>query len=109
MGIEWKHDAEHTVAASGDEDIAIDRDVNLLNFTLSKVSGGNVTALTIARSLDGGATWGPTRTVTLAAALSSAGDSVDVDLTDEMPSKVRFGFTVSASTVVKIVGKGAWR
>lgn len=108
MGIEWKHDAEHTVAASGDEDIAIDRDVNCLNFTLSKVSGGNVTALTIARSLDG-ATWGPARTVTLAAALSTAGDSVDVDLTDEMPSKVRLSLTVSASTVVRIVGRGGWR
>lgn len=109
MGIEWRHDEQHTIAASGDEDIAIDRDVNCLNFTLSKVSGGNVTALTIARSLDGGATWGPARTVTLAAALSTAGDAVDVDLADEMPGKVRFGFTVSASTVVKIVGRGAWR
>lgn len=108
MGTEWNHNKQHTIASSGDEDVTIDRDVNCLNFTLSKVSGGNVTALTVKRSLDG-ATWGAARTVTLGAALSSAGDAVDVDLADEMPSKVRFGFTVSASTVVKIVGKGAWR
>jgi hypothetical protein len=107
-GIEWRFGDDETIAATGDYDVTIDREVNVLNFTLAKVSGGNVTALTVARSLDG-ANFGPARTVTLDAALSSAGDAVDVDLVDEMPMKVRFGVTLSASTVVRVVGRGCLR
>jgi hypothetical protein len=105
MPVEWSYDDSPTIASSGNTTITIDRDVRSACFTLAKVSGGNVTALTIARSLDG-ATWGPARTVTLSASLTSAGDSVDVDLIDEPCRTVRFGITVSASTVVHILGRG---
>jgi hypothetical protein len=108
MGTEWRYNEAPTVATSGNVDVAIDRDVDLLNFTIAKVSGGNVTALTVARSLDG-SNFGPARTVTLPASLTSAGDAVDVDLSDEMLVTVRFGLTVSASTVVRIVGRGGAR
>lgn len=105
MPTEWSHDSSPTIASSGDTDIAIDRDVRSICFTLAKVSGGNVTALTVARSLDG-SVWGPARTVTLSSALSTAGDSVDFDLVDEPCRAVRLGITVSASTVVHIVARG---
>jgi len=105
MPVEWSYDDSPTIASTGNTTLTIDRDVRSVCFTLAKVSGGNVTALTIARSLDG-ATWGPARTVTLSASLTSAGDSVDVDLIDEPCRAVRFGITVSASTVVKILGRG---
>ena len=105
MSTEWSHDSTPTIASSGNTDVTVDRDVRSVCFTLAKVSGGNVTALTVARSLDG-ATWGRARTVTLSSALSSAGDSVDVDLIDEPCRAVRFGITVSASTVVHLVGRG---
>jgi hypothetical protein len=105
MPVEWSYEDSTTIASSGNTTLTIDRDVRSVCFTLAKVSGGNVTALTIARSIDG-ATWGPARTVTLSASLTSAGDSVDVDLIDEPCRAVRFGLTVSASTVVKILGRG---
>lgn len=103
--LQWAHNEDHTVAASGDVDLELYGPVDLVNLTIAKVSGGNVTALSIARSLNGGTTYGPARTVTLGAALSSAGDAVDVDLADESPTHVRLTFTVSASTVVRITGR----
>lgn len=96
----------HTVANGGTVVVAVNDPIRTYNSTVAKVSGGNVTALTVARSLDGGTTYGPERTVTLAASLSSAGDAVDADLVDECPTHVRYTFTLSASTVVKIVARG---
>lgn len=103
--LQWSYSATPTVAVTGDVTITIDRPVHLTCLTLAKVSGGNVTALTVARSLDGGTSYGPARTVTLAAALTAANDAVDVDLVDECPTHVKFGVTVSASTVVRITGR----
>lgn len=102
--LQWSYSNNHTVAVSGDVTLTIDRPIELLNLTVAKVSGGNVTALTIKRSFDG-TNYGPARTVTLAAALSTAGDAVDIDLVDESPTHVTLTFTVSASTVVKITGR----
>lgn len=96
----------HTVADGGTVVVPVNNPVRTYNSTVAKVSGGNVTGLTIARSLDGGTTYGPERTVTLAAALSSAGDAVDADLPDECPTHVRYTFALSASTVVKVVARG---
>lgn len=107
--LQWSHAENHTVAASGNVDLELYGPLDLLCLTIAKVSGGNVTALTLARSLDGGLTYGPARTVTLGAALASAGDAVDADFVDECPTHVRLGFTVSASTVVKITGRAVSR
>lgn len=104
--LQWAYNDEHTVASSGNVDVTIDGPVDLTCFQLSKVSGGNVTAVSVKRSLDGGETWGAARTVTLPASLSSAGDAVDVDFVDEAITAVRFSLTVSASTDIKIVARG---
>lgn len=104
--IEYFSKNDHTVANGGTVVVEVNRPIRFYNSTLAKVSGGNVTAITMARSLDGGTTYGPERTVTLAAALSTAGDAVDADLVDECPTHVRYTFSLSASTVVKIVARG---
>jgi len=105
--LQWAYSSNHLVASSGNVDVALDGSpISLTSLQLSKVSGGNVTALAVKRSLDGGTTWGAARNVTLPAALSTAGDAVDIDLVDEAITNVRFVLTVSASTTVKIVGRG---
>ena len=107
--LQWTGDADHDLASTGDIILALERPVDLSCFTVSKTSGGNITALTVARSLNGGVSYGPARTVTLAAALSSVGDAVDVDLVDECPTHVKFRVTVSAETVVHIAGRALLR
>lgn len=101
----WSTKGNHTIAASGDLDIEVEGNPTLTSLTLAKVSGGNVTAINVRRSLDGGTTWGPARAVTSGLPLAAADDAVDVDLIDELVTNVRFELTVSASTVVRVTGR----
>lgn len=109
MSLLWSHKNDHTVAASGNVDLEVQGNPTVASFSLSKVSGGNVTGLNVRRSLDGGTTWGPARAVSSGLPLSAAEDAVDVDLIDELVTAVRFELTVSASTVVRIIGRAGAR
>ena len=109
MTLVWGDNANHTVAASGDLDFAVEGNPDLTCFTFAKVSGGNLTGITVRRSLDGGTTWGGVRTIASGLPLSTAGDAIDIDLEDELVTNVRFGLVVSASTVLHITGRASKR
>tara|TARA_R110000868_G_scaffold116362_2_gene309906 strand:- start:388 stop:717 length:330 start_codon:yes stop_codon:yes gene_type:complete len=73
--------------------------------TLTNVSGGNITALTVARSLDG-TTYGPERSVTTGIPLA-AGATLDVDVIDEPAVAYRFTITAASAGVASLISRGA--
>lgn len=73
--------------------------------TLKNVSGGDITALSVARSLDG-TTYGPERAVTSGIPLA-AGSSLDVDFVDEPAVSYRFTVTAASAGVASLVSRGA--
>lgn len=73
--------------------------------TLKNVSGGNVTAITVARSLDG-TTYGPERSVTTGVPLA-AGASLDIDFVDEPAILYRFTVTAASAGVASLISRGA--
>jgi len=73
--------------------------------TLTNISGGDITALTVARSLDG-TTYGPERSITTGLPLA-AGASLDVDLIDEPAILYRFTSTAASAGVASLVSRGA--
>lgn len=72
--------------------------------TLTNVSGGNITALTVARCLDG-ITYGPERSVTTGIPLA-AGSSLDIDILDEPAIAYRFTITAASAGVASLVLRG---
>ena len=105
----WSQNALTTVAASGNVDVTVEGNPDVTSFTLVKVSGGNLTAVTVQRSLDNGTTWGAPRAVASGLPLATAGDALDVDFVDELVTAVRFQCTVSASMVLRIQGRAERR
>lgn len=104
--LKWASNRDHTLE-TGNLDFAVEGNPTSVCFTLAKVSGGNLTAINVRRSLDGGTTWGAARAVASGLPLSSAGDAIDVDLVDELVTAVRFELTFSAETVLHITGRAA--
>ena len=73
--------------------------------TLTNVSGGDITAITVARCLDG-TTYGPERRVTTGVPLA-AGASLDIDFIDEPAISYRFTVTAASAGVASLVSRGA--
>jgi hypothetical protein len=73
--------------------------------TLKNVSGGTITAITVARSLDG-TTYGPERSVTTGVPLA-AGASLDIDFIDEPAILYRFTVTAVSAGVASLISRGA--
>lgn len=73
--------------------------------TLANVSGGSITALSVARTLDG-VTYGPERSITTGIPLA-AGSTLDVDITDEPAIAYRFTITAASAGVASLTSRGA--
>lgn len=73
--------------------------------TLTNVSGGSITALTVARCLDG-TTYGPERSIATGVPLA-AGSSLDIDFIDEPAISYRFTVTAASAGVASLVSRGA--
>ncbi len=93
-----------TSASPGTITIRPDRTVMSLLSTLKNDSGGNVTAVTVARTLDG-VIYGPERSVTTGIPLA-AGSTLDVDLIDEPAIAYRFTITAASAGAVTLTSRG---
>ena len=72
--------------------------------TLVNVSGGNVTAISVARTLDG-TTYGAERSITSGLPLA-AGAALDVDIIDEPAIAYRFTITAASAGSVSLTSRG---
>jgi len=72
--------------------------------TLACVSGGNITALSVARTLDG-VTFGPARPITTGLPLA-AGQSLDIDILDEPSIAYRFRITAASAGTATLTSRG---
>lgn len=72
--------------------------------TLANVSGGDITAMTVARSLDG-TTYGPEVAVSSGLPLA-AGSSLDYDWIDEPAIAYRYTITAASAGVASLVVRG---
>lgn len=105
----WACNVLHEDVTSGDVDVTVDGNPSLSSFQLTKEGGGNLTAVTVRRSLDNGETWGAERAITSGLPLSSAGDSLDIDFVDELVTAVRFTITTSAAMDLRVIGRAERR
>jgi hypothetical protein len=105
----WALNELHENVSSGNIDIPVEGNASLTSLQLTKEGGGNLTAVTVRRSLDSGATWGAERAITSGLPLSSDGDSLDIDFIDELVTAVRFTITTSAAMDLRIIGRAERR
>jgi hypothetical protein len=104
--LEWAYDAQHTLTSpSGVVTLEIRRVVRTINLTVAVVSG-DVSDITLQRSLNNGVTYGPVRPVVIASPPLASGGAIDIDLIDESPTHIRLKFGVGADTELRIVGRG---
>mgnify|MGYP003439712398 CR=1 FL=1 len=105
--IEYAPAAQSLVTSTSPATITVRPDLTVMSLlsTLANVSGGNVTALTVARTLDG-TTYGPERSITSGIPLA-AGASLDVDFIDEPALAYRFTITAASAGAVSLTSRGA--
>lgn len=72
--------------------------------TLVCVTGGDITAVTIARTLDG-VTYGPERAITTGLPLV-AGAALDIDILDEPAIAYRFKITAASAGTATLTSRG---
>lgn len=105
--IEYAPAAQSVVTSTSPATITVQPSLTVMSLltTLKNVSGGDITALSVARSLDG-TTYGPERAVTDGIPLA-AGDTLDVDLIDEPAIAWRFTITAASAGVASLTARGA--